>query len=223
MTLNLNAKTRKESGKKVQALRDRGSIPAVIYGHGQANQNLELNYIEFEKVLKEAGESTIIDLSVDGGAPIKTIVSEVQFEPVKGRITHTDLHRVNMKEKMHATIPLNFIGESRAVKEDAGVLVHNISELEVRCLPTDLVHEISVDITPLNTFDDVITLADLKIPATLEVLHHHPQDAVVNVARPKIEVEEVPAAAPAVEGEVPAEGETAAPDASAAEEGKDKK
>ena len=217
MTLNLKAKTRKELGKKVQALRAQGSVPAVIYGHGQTNQNLEFNYIEFEKVLKEAGESTIIDLSIDGGAPIKTIISEVQFEPVKGRITHADLHQINMKEKMHATIPLTFTGESRAVKEDAGVLVHNVSELEVHCLPTDLIHEIVVDITPLNTFDDVITLADLKIPATLEVLHHHPDDAIANVARPKVEVEETPAV-PAEGETVPAEGETAT-----ANEDKDKK
>ena len=217
MTLNLKAKTRKELGKKVQALRSQGSVPAVIYGHGQTNQNLEFNYVEFEKVLKEAGESTIIDLSVDDAAPIKAIISEVQFEPVKGRVTHADLHRINMKEKMHATIPLVFIGESRAVKEDAGVLVHNISELEVRCLPTDLIHEVVVDITPLNTFDDVITLADLKIPATLEILHHHLEDAVANVARPKVETEEVPAVT--AEGEAaPAEGETAA-----TEESKDKK
>lgn len=218
MTLNLNAKIRQELGKKIDIVRSRGGVPAVVYGHGKDNQNLELNYLEFEKVLKEAGESTIIDLIIDGGAPIKTIISEVQYEPVKGRITHADLHQINMKEKMHATIPLKFIGESRAVKEDAGVLVHNISELEVRCLPTDLVHEIVVDITPLNTFDDVITLADLKVPATLEVLHHHPDDAVANVARPKIEIEETPAA-PAEGEAVPAEGEAAAP----AEEGKEEK
>lgn len=202
MTLKLEAKTRTDLGKKAEFVRQSGKIPAVIYGHGQENRNLELNYVEFEKILNEAGESTLIDVNVDGSS-VKAIIAEVQYEPVRNRISHVDFHQVNMKEKIHAHVPLEFIGESKAVKEDGGVLIHNISEVEIKCLPTDLIHEIEVDITPLNTFDDVITVKDLKVPASVEILHHESEDVVALVAAPKEEKEEVATpvaeAAPAAE------------------------
>jgi len=131
-----------------------------------------------------------LDLAIEGQEPIKTIIADVQYDPVKGKIIHADLHQINMKEKINAHVKLKFIGESKAVKEESGVLVHNISELEIRCLPNDLIHEIDVDISALNSFDDAITIADLKIPANVEILHHEPGAVVANVARPRVEVEE---------------------------------
>lgn len=207
MTLKLNAVIRTRLGKKSDEVRAEGKIPAVVYGHNTENINLEMNAIEFEKALKEAGESTIIDLAIDGKEPIKTIISEVQYEPVRGRITHADLRQVNMKEKLHANVPVEFIGESKAVKEEGGIIVHNISEVEIKCLPTDLIHEIKVDISKLATLDDVITVADLKVPATVEILHHELEDVVAMVTRVKEEKEEPVVVAP-VEGETaPAEGD----------------
>lgn len=211
MTLKLKAKLREKLGKKSSQVRAEGKIPAVLYGHKVDNVNLEINYIDFEKALKEAGESTLIDLTIDDREPIKTIISEVQVQPGKGRFIHADFHQINMKEKIHAHIQLKFIGESRAVKEDGAVVVHNISELEVKCLPSDLVHEIIVDISNLNDFDDSIAVKDLSLPKGLEVLHHEPGNIVVSIARPKAEVIEEPVVAVPAEGEagaeaVPAEG-----------------
>lgn len=209
MTLKLKAKLREKLGKKSAQVRAEGNVPAVLYGHKIDNVNLEINYIDFEKALKEAGESTLIDLSIDGKEPVKTIISEVQVQPGKGRYIHADFHQINMKEKIHATIQLKFIGESRAVKEDGGVVVHNISELEVKCLPSDLVHEIIVDISNLNDFDDTISVQDLPLPKGLEVLHHEPGNIVVTIARPKAEVVEEPIAPVAGEAgaeAVPVEG-----------------
>ena len=200
MTLKLNASLRSKLGKKVAEVRQAGKIPAVVYGHKTENLNLEFNYVDFEKILKEAGESTIIDLNVDGKEPIKTLISEVQIEPTKGRIIHADLHQINMKEKIYAHVPIKFVGESKVVKEDGGVLVHNISEVEIHCLPTDLIHEIEVDVSMLNSFDDSIAIKDLKVPAKVDIVHHEPEDVVVLVARPKAEkIEEVAPVAP-VEG-----------------------
>lgn len=200
MTLKLPAILRENLGRKAQYVRDAGKIPAVIYGHKVENQNLELNYVEFEKVLEQAGESTILDVVVGDKAPLKALISEVQYEPVSGRIRHVDLHQINMKEKINANVEIKFIGESRVVKEDGGTVMHNISEVEIRCMPSDLFHEIIVDVADLKEFDDVITIADLKIPANVEIIDHEP-DAVVAIAmKPKVEVEEVVAEVAPVEG-----------------------
>lgn len=191
MTLKLSATIRNNLGKKAVLSRKAGKIPAVIYGHKKENINLELDYIEFEKVLNQAGESTLIDVSIDGKNPVKAIIAEVQRNPINNHIIHADIHQVDMKEKINVKIPLKFIGESKAVKEEGGVLVHNISEIEVHCLPEDLINEILVDISQLEKIDDVITIKDLKIPNKIEILHHHPDDIVALVLAPKVEKEEI--------------------------------
>lgn len=205
MTLKLSAKIRTDLGKKASDVRADGKIPAVIYGHKVDNVNLELNYVEFEKALKVAGESTIIDVAIDGQESRKALISEVQYEPVKGFITHVDLHQINMKEKINANIEIKLVGESRPVKEDGAVIIHNIHEVEVRCMPGDLVHEIDVDISALDKIDDSITIADLKVPASIEILHHEPEDVVALVVMPKVEKEEPVVIAP-TEGAAPAAG-----------------
>lgn len=196
MTLKLEAITRKNLRKKVALLRQSGKIPAVIYGYEKENQNLEINYIEFEKILNEAGESTLIDVVIDGKTPIKAIIANVQREAVKDRIIHADLHQVSMKKKINANVPIAITGESKAVKEDGGTLIHNISEVEINCLPGDLINEILIDITSLTTFEDVITINDLKIPTNVEILNHEPEDVVALVIPPKKEKEEAPIVTP---------------------------
>lgn len=213
MTLKLEAKTRTDLGKKAEFLRQAGKIPAVMYGHGEENHNIELNYIEFEKVLEEAGESTLVDVNIDGSKAVKTIIADVQRDPVKGRIIHADLHQVNMKEKINANVQVEFTGESRAVKEDGAVLIHNISEIEINCLPGDLMSEIIVDISALDKIGDVIMIKDLKIPVGVEILNHEEEDVIALVAAPKEEKEEAPVAAPA-------EGEAAPAEAAKTEEKK---
>ena len=209
MTLKLSAQIRNLLGKKVGAVRQGGKIPAVVYGHGLANKNLELDYNAFDKVFKEGGESTIIDLDIDGEL-LKVLISDVQYDPVKDLYNHVDFHQIKMDEKINANVELKFIGESKAVKELDGVLVHNISELEIKCLPGDLVGEIEVDISKLDTFDDVVTIGDLNISKKIEIIGHELTDVVAIVSRPREEEKEevVVAAEPAAEGEaIAAEGE----------------
>lgn len=222
MTLKLSANLRENLGRKAAYVREAGKIPAVIYGHKTENQNLELNYVEFEKVLEKAGESTILDVVVGDKSPLKALISDVQYAPVSGRINHVDLHQINMNEKINAKVRIEFIGESRIVKEDGGIVMHNIQEVEIRCMPADLVHEIVVDVSSLNAFDDVITVADLKVPEAIEILHHAPEDVVAIAAKPKVEVEEPVVAAPVegAEGAPAAEGAEGAPAAAPAGEKK---
>jgi len=187
-TLNLQAKTRAIKGKQVSQLRSQGEIPAVIYGHNIKPLNLTLNYSEFEKVFKQAGESTLISLAVDNGTPVKVLVVDVQFDHLKNRINHVDFHQVRMDEKLRANVILKFINEAPAVKELSGTLVTNIHELEVECLPNDLVHEIDIDLSSLKTFEAVIKVSDIKLPAGITI-DHDPNDVVALVQEPRSEKE----------------------------------
>lgn len=195
----LDAQSRTVLGKKVKTLRAGGITPAVLYGHGIKNLLLSVPGKTFEKIYKLAGESTLIDLTIDGKNSRKVIIQDIQRDNLKGGIAHIDFHEVKMTEKMSAEIPLKFIGESRVVKESGGVLVASLDHLKAECLPGDLVHEIEVDITALVDFDSVIHVKDLKIPKGIEVKDNL-EEVVATVAEPRAEEE---AAA------VPAEGEAA--------------
>lgn len=189
MTFKLNAKNRELTGKKVASLRQAGKIPAVLYGHGVANKNLELNYTNFEKVFKDAGESTLIDLTIDEKELVKVLVADVQYEPIKHQFSHIDFQQIRMDEKITATVEVKFTGESKAVKEEGGVLLHNIREIEIRCLPANLIHEIEVDISSLNTFNDVIKIKDLDLSDGIEIVGHEPEDVIATIAPPRSEEE----------------------------------
>ncbi len=221
MTLNLEAKSREITGKENFKIREAGKIPAVVYGHGLQSKNIEIDYLPFEKLYREAGQSTLVDLTVDGQAPAKVLIADVQFEPLKGRISHIDLHQIRMDEKVRARIAIELIGESQAVKAEGGSLVHSINELEISCLPAELIREITVDVSVLKTFEDVIKIKDLSLPSSIEIIGHEPEDIVVSVSR--IMEEKVETPVPVVEGaEGAVEGEAAAANTGAAEAGADK-
>jgi large subunit ribosomal protein L25 len=186
--INLEAKTRTVAGKAVSQLREKGLIPAVMYGKKQEAVNLEVSEQSFLKVFRVAGESTLIDLTVDG-AEHKVLIQDVAHDPLSDRIIHVDFHKVSLTEKLHTKIPLAFVGESKAVKALGGVLIKNVDELEVECLPAALVHEIPVDISKLEKFGDIIHLRELVIPSDITVKHLHADDPVVSVAEPRSEEE----------------------------------
>lgn len=185
MDFKLKAEKREKNEKLAPEL-----IPAVIYGNGLETKSLKIRRVDFDKIFSLAGESNLINLEINGEI-VKAIVKALQRDFLKHTISHVDFYQVNMKEKITTEIPLHFIGESKAVKELAGMLMRNINELEVECLPNDLVDHIDVDISNLNSFEDVIEVKDLSIPATMKVLHQNPDDLVVSVAAPKAQVEEV--------------------------------
>jgi large subunit ribosomal protein L25 len=188
MALVLNAQLRELTGKKVRTLRKQNLIPAVLYGKEIAPQNLVVEYLPFQKVYSESGESTLIDLKVQEKEPMKVLIHDVQIDPVTKKIIHVDFWKVRMTEKIEAEIVLKFVGEAEAVKGLGGILVKNLDSLKVKCLPQDLVHEIEVDISPLKTFDDVIHVKDLKIPPEIEVLVN-PEEIVAVVTPPRSEEE----------------------------------
>lgn len=218
-SLKLEAQKR-DKAENIKTMIKTGFIPGVVYGpHLKANKLVKAPINDLRKLIAAAGESTLIDLLVDGKAEGKVLIKEEQRDAVRDTLTHIDFYEVDMSKEIHTEIPLHFIGESKAVKELAGALIRSINEIEVRCLPTDLVNHIDVDISVLTSFDDVIKIHDLKLPKGIK-LAHETDDVVATVAEPKAEeVFETAPAAGAAEAAVI--GEAGAESAEAeAEEGK---
>lgn len=188
--ISLNAKIRKETGKKTNALKDAGKIPAVVYGHGIKNVLLEIDYREFHKVFKETGESSLVELHVEGEKEKRPVlIHEIQKNPVTDKFIHVDFFQASLKEEVQVKVPLVLEGVSLAVKDLGGTLVKNISEIEVKALPQNLPHEIKVSIDGLNTFEDHILVKDLILPAGVKI-SAKPDEIVVSVAAPaKVEEE----------------------------------
>ena len=188
--LSLTAKVRKEVGKKVKKLRERGVLPAILYGPKIKNQTLEVDLKEFEKVYKKAGESTLISLET---SPEKekylVLIQEVARDPLTDRPIHVDFYQPSLKEEIEAKVPLIFEGVSPAVKELGGTLFKNIQEVEVKALPQDLPKEIKVNIENLKTFEDYILIKDLKVKEGVKILKE-PEEIVAQVTPPeKVEEE----------------------------------
>lgn len=186
--LKLNVLERKESGKALAKLRESGLIPAVRYGHGKDSVNLSVPYIDFSKLYKAAGESTLVELSLDGQKPVNTLIHDVQVDPLSGRFTHIDFYQVNMDEEIETDIALEFVGDAPAVKALGGVLIRNLSEVKVKCLPKDLPHSFVIDLTQLVDFDSQIKVSDIKLGSGVEMLET--LDAIVAlVEAPRTEAE----------------------------------
>jgi large subunit ribosomal protein L25 len=167
-------------------LRSEGLIPAVIYGQKQETVSLAVPYAEFEKVFRKAGESSIINVIIDD-KPRSVLIQDVQRHYLNGRFQHIDFFAVSMTEKLTATVPIHFVGISKAVKENAGILLELLKEVQVECLPGDLPPHIEVDLSPLVTFQDSILVKDLKVSDKVTVLAE--PDAVVVKADPPRDVE----------------------------------
>ncbi len=168
----MSTSTKKISAKKRDKKEKRKDeyIPAVLYGPKTKNALFSVDKKEFTKLYKSAGESTLITLEVEDSKerPL-VLVYEVQKDPLKKDIIHVDFFKPNLKEEVEAEIPLVFVGESLAVKDLDGTLVKNMYSVNVKALPQNLPHEIEVNISSLETFDDVIYVKDLNIPENVVI------------------------------------------------------
>src|SRR3989338_10472660 len=148
----IKAKIRTEKDKKTKDLRESGFLPAVVYGEKVKSQSISVPYKDFEKVLKEAGESTLVKLDVDG-KPYNVLIYDVQNDPLKGNPIHADFYAVRMDKEIKTKVPIEFFGESPAVKNDGAVFVKVMQEVEIEALPQDLPHGLKADISGLAVFE----------------------------------------------------------------------
>lgn len=192
----LNAKKR-DKKSSVAKIRQSGRIPAVLYGHKIKNILLDVDYKDFQRVFKESGESSLIELRVEGEENKSArkdekrlvLVHELQKDSVTDKFIHVDFFQASLTEEVEVAVPLVFEGVSLAVKELGGTLVKNISELQIKALPQNLPHEIKVSIDGLNTFEDHILVKDLVLPLNVKTTLK-PDEIVVSVAEPeKVEEE----------------------------------
>lgn len=188
-TLTLKSQLREHTGRHgVSMLRKGGVVPAVVYGHGIQSRSLSVELNLFKKLYTQAGESSLIDLVIGSEQPVKVIIHGIQRDPVRDEISHIDFHQVKMDEKIKAEVELVFEGVSPAVKELGGILVKNITNLEIECLPSDLPHDIAVDISVLKTFEDLIRVSDLILPNGVTSLIEE-TSSVISVSEPRSEEE----------------------------------
>ncbi len=165
----LAAKSRDVLGRKTNKWRKEGLIPAVVYGKGIEGKNIWVKLLDFKRLIRKSGESTVIDLKIDEKDSRNVLIYDTQKDPVRDTFVHIDFFQVRMDEEIETEVELEYVGEAPAVKELGGVLVKNIDAIEVKCLPADLPSSISVDISSLKTFDDRITLGDLNISKKIEL------------------------------------------------------
>lgn len=214
--MKLGAVLREEEGKGLDQLRKDDMVPAVIYGRKIEPRNIALPYLDFSKAYRQAGENTIIELSVGEGKPVNVLIHAVQMSPLKNRFIHADFFQVRMDEEIETHVPLVFVGESPAVREMGGMLMKSIEELPVKTLPSDLPHSLEVDLSTLLTFEDHIVVSDIKVSDKVKI-DADPNMVIASVIPPRTEAEmetldvKVEADVTKVEGIVKADAPTTPP------------
>ncbi len=144
-------------------------IPAEFYGHGVDNLNLQLDYQAFRRAYKAAGENTIITLEIEGNGKKTVLVHNVDYHPVSDEFQHVEFKNVRMDEAVTTTIPVRLEGTAPAVKDMGGTLVQALDEIEVTCLPKDLIHEFVLSVEGLVDFNTSLRVSDIKVPSTITI------------------------------------------------------
>ncbi len=194
---NITAEVRSDLGKGAsRRLRHKGKVPAVIYGGESDPVSLTLDHDNlFHHLENEAFYSHILNIDV-AGSKEKAVLKDLQRHPSKPIIMHADFMRVSEKEKLKMSVPLHFINEEQApgVKK-GGLVTHNITEVEVQCLPKDLPEYLEVDLSGLD-MEQILHLTDIILPAgveLIELLHgvdHNQPIAAIHKTRASKEAEE---------------------------------
>jgi len=195
--VGLQAQSRTVLGKQVRQMRARDLIPAVVYGHDVAARSIQAEERLLTKTLRQAGTTALIELFLDDDPkPQLVLARDVQRNSLNGRLVHVDFYEVRLTEKVKTTPRLEFVGEPILVKAGKAVVIHNMTEIEIACLPTELINSIRVDVSGLVTMDDEVTVADLVVPDGITILAD-PHDVVVSIVPTRATLEEETAAAAA--------------------------
>lgn len=188
----LTVQPREALGKSADKVRRDGSIPAVVYGPKIGSHAISVKASDFEKLYREVGETTLITLKIEGddkGDSGIVLIREPKIDPVNRMFTHVDFYQLPLDKPIEISVPVELEGEAPAAKELGGTLVQTIHEIAVKALPQNLIHEITVDVSTLATFEDSITVANLTVPEGIEIIAE-PETTVAFVEEMKEEVEE---------------------------------
>ncbi len=216
----LAVKSRDGGGKNFsRALRREGRVPAALYGPEREPKSVSVALKDLERLMREGGGSNmLLSLDIDGagGGSDKSLIRQMQRDPVRGNILHVDFHQISMSRPINLTIPINLNGIPEGVKNEGGVMQHIIRELEISCLPTNIPESLELDVTGLE-IQGSIHVSDVKVEnATILA---DPQRTIVIVSPPTVSTEKT---AEEEEAEASAEPALVGADASA-EDGDEKK
>jgi large subunit ribosomal protein L25 len=180
----------KRTNEKPADVRAAGRIPAVFYGFGKESTPISVPGVEFIKLFREAGETSAITLDM-GGEKVSALVHDMQRDPVTGEYTHIDFLVVDMNKEAEVAVPIEFTGLAEAEKLGLGVVMKIMHEVEVRALPANLPHSLTVDVTVLATLSDTIHAKDIALPKGVTLVGDG-EDVVASVAAFVEEKEEAP-------------------------------
>lgn len=192
---------RRETGKgSAHAIRREGFVPAVLYGKNVEPVSVKVPAKEFSRVLgTRSGRNSIIKMSIGGAGGIDErtcMVKDVQKDPIRGDLIHVDFYQISLKDRLRTVVPIRVVGEELAQKT-GGILQHQLWEIEVECLPTDIPGHITADVSTL-ALGHHLSVGDLKFPEGVDVVTD-PDSVVASLLTPKAVEEEVKPEA-AVEG-----------------------
>jgi large subunit ribosomal protein L25 len=190
-TLELRAIPRQiVGGNRVKALRREDIVPGIIYGHGIDPIPVQFDSREVEKAISQAGTSSTVQVYIEGiSDPYLAIFRDVQYHTLKRNVIHLDLQALNLKETVRVPVSVVLTGESPAVEDAGGVLLHILNELEIEALPTALVPSIEIDVSVLTEIGQSITVSDITPPSGVTILNA-PHDIVAQVIYAEEEKEE---------------------------------
>ncbi len=194
--LVIEASRREVTGKQVGALRRQGKLPGVIYGANFASTPIVMDLKEASHVLAHASQSHIITINLEGKEHA-TLVREKQRDFIRGTLLHVDFQAVSLTETIRTKVSIEVTSTAPAVKNYNGVVVTGLDEVEVECLPQDLVDKFTVDISSLEEIGDAIYVRDLDVPAKMQVLDD-PDEVLVVITGGAAEIAEEEEAAEAL-------------------------
>ena len=187
--LSLKSEAR-DSKTKPAFLRKQGLIPAVFYGPKAKTTSITIVQKDFRKIWREAGESSIVMLETPGGK-VSTLIHDVQFDPVKSDPVHVDFYVIEEGKEVEVHVPIEFIGVAPAVKEFGAMLIKVLYEINIKAMPKDLPHNLTVDVSSLVALESQILVKDIKLPQGVTLITHADEVVASVAAARKAEEEEV--------------------------------
>ncbi len=187
--IELNAEPRSVIGKQVGALRRQAITPGIIYGSTTTPVPVQFDAKELTRVVQQAGRSSMISVKVAGTpTPYKAIVRDLQFNPIKRTLRHIDLQALSMTETVRLPLHITLTGEA-PVTEEGGMVLQQLNQIEIECLPDDLIHSLEIDISILTEIGQTIYVKDITPPSGITFLTS-PEETIVQVTAEASEQQE---------------------------------
>lgn len=191
MELELTLDARTASGKENKRLRREGVLPGVVFGKGSESVPVQLDAKAFEALYRSAGRTGVVKIGVPGAKGTKSaMIKGVQRNPLSGRAVHVDFFLVDLTQEMQSEVPLTFVGVAPAIELSNGTLMTPLDHLKVRALPSDIPHEIEVDLSSLVDLEATLHVSDVILPNDKVTILNEPEELLARVLPQRGEEEE---------------------------------